>query len=207
MMSVKGSPRASDMSTTFDEWNAIQDTIREMLGTARAQIPVLSPRQRKDAASKPVAKLTELPHQRVWRERAEQKQRLECLRQRREQQAREEAEAREAEAAAAAAAREQARSSGHPLAGEMRKAQMELKRWFSDENSRFRRVFRAMDDDHNGWVDRDEVRTLPQRTGLAYSVKPQIMEQIIDLMDLDGDGRILYCEFVKIIMADDLFNP
>ena len=32
----------------------------------------------------------------------------------------------------------------------------------------------------------------------------QVMEEIIDFMDIDGDGRILYNEFVKVIMADDV---
>ena len=31
--------------------------------------------------------------------------------------------------------------------------------------------------------------------------------RVIDLMDIDGDGRILYHEFVRIIMAEDVFHP
>lgn len=86
-------------------------------------------------------------------------------------------------------------------------AQQKLKEWFSEENGRFRRIFRAMDDDHNGWVDRMELRTLTTRTNTAHMIRPQVQEALIDLMDLDGDGRILYNEFVRIIMADDVFNP
>lgn len=52
-----------------------------------------------------------------------------------------------------------------------------------------------------------ELRTLPQRTNLAHIVRPHVNEALIDLMDIDGDGRILYNEFVRIIMADDVFDP
>ena len=68
-------------------------------------------------------------------------------------------------------------------------------------------LLKKMDDDHNGWVDRDELRTLPVRTNLTYFVSPPVLEALIDLMDIDGDGRILYHEFVRIIMAEDVFHP
>jgi len=87
---------------------------------------------------------------------------------------------------------------------EMVRAQSKLKEWFCEENGRFRRVFRAMDDDHNGYVDRMELRTLTTRTNTAHIIRPQVQELLIDLMDLDNDGRILYNEFVKVVMADDV---
>ena len=71
---------------------------------------------------------------------------------------------------------------------------------------RFRAIFRAMDEDKNGWVDREELRTLPERTNMAHFIKPEVMEEFIEMMDIDKDGRILYKEFVGVIMADDLFN-
>ena len=74
------------------------------------------------------------------------------------------------------------------------------------ELSRFRNIFRKMDDDHNGWASREEMRTLPIMTGLEHLVRTEVMEALIDLMDIDGDGRILYKEFVKIFTADDLFE-
>ena len=43
-------------------------------------------------------------------------------------------------------------------------------------------------------------------TGLEHLVRTEVMEALIDLMDIDGDGRILYKEFVKIFTADDLFE-
>lgn len=85
--------------------------------------------------------------------------------------------------------------------------QAKLKEWFSEENGRFRRIFRAMDDDKNGWVDRLELRMLPRFTNLEWMIRPAVLECLIDFMDLDGDGRILYNEFVRIIMADDVFHP
>ena len=89
---------------------------------------------------------------------------------------------------------------------ELELAQKKLSEFLMAELSRFRNIFRKMDDDHNGWASREEMRTLPIMTGLEHLVRTEVMEVLIDLMDIDGDGRILYKEFVKIFTADDLFE-
>ena len=81
-----------------------------------------------------------------------------------------------------------------------------LKTFMTAENSRFRQIFRKMDEDKNGWADKEEMRMLPMMTGLEMFVRPVVMEELIHFMDIDGDGRILYKEFVKIFTADDIFD-
>ena len=47
-------------------------------------------------------------------------------------------------------------------------AQKKLSEFLTAELSRFRNIFRKMDDDHNGWASREEMRTLPIMTGLEH---------------------------------------
>ena len=145
----------------------------------------------------------ELPHQRVWREAAELRERKRLLQRERLTAAR----AQAAEAAAQAQEGKAQRAMPDEMKRQMVKCQAKLKEWFEEENKRFRRVWRAMDEDHNGWCDRSEVRTLPMRTNLQHFCPPRVFDALIDLMDIDGDGRILYNEFVRVIMARDVFNP
>ena len=94
----------------------------------------------------------------------------------------------------------------YEMMAQMTNTQRKLRDWFEDDFKRFRKVFRAMDSNHDGWCDRNELRTLPERTNLHYLLPHPVLEALIDLMDIDGDGRILYHEFVRVIMAEDLRN-
>jgi len=151
-------------------------------------------------------KQLDLPHLRVWRELNERKERNNARMWEREAQAmaREQAEAEAAVARALEPAPQ--RMFTPEMMAQMTNTQRKLRSWFEDDFKRFRKVFRAMDDDHNGWCDRNELLTLPHRTNLHYLLPRPVLEALIDLMDIDGDGRILYKEFVKVIMAEDLFN-
>ena len=171
---------------------------REMHHTERAKVERLLVRP----TPRLIGNVVQLSHHHVWREAFEREQRREQQLQRIETEKR-------ARAAAEAEALVQARAHAQPkvpaeMKAKMVESQLKLQEWFLAENKRFRRVFRAMDDDHNGWVDRKELRTLPTRTNLAHVVPIPVLEALIDIMDIDGDGRILYNEFVRVIMADDL---
>jgi hypothetical protein len=205
------SPRdINEMSSNVTEWLIRQSAIREMLGSAREHVVTPVAKRRPLRNDQPTLvpapsgrSPREMPHQRVWREAAERQAKMRFLMQEREAQAR----AREQEAHAAAMV---AMNVKHDLPAELKAkmvyAQRKLQEWFLEENKRFRKVFRTMDDDHNGWVDRKELRVLPMLTNLVHYLPPPVLEGLIDLMDLDGDGRILYNEFVRVIMADDVFN-
>jgi len=124
----------------------------------------------------------------------------------REAQARARAQAAAVAAEAEALAATTKRTYPPELQAQMTRTQRKLREWFEEDYKRFRKVFRAMDDDHNGWCDRTELLTLPVRTNLHYLLPLPLLEALIDLMDIDGDGRILYHEFVRVIMAEDLFG-
>lgn len=200
----------NDANADFTDWMMRQTAIRDMLGGAKAQAVTLMPRAssaRKHSATaqarNPPTAQGELPHERVWREAASRRMKISALKQAREEEAR---------AAAEAFSLEQA---SRPLSArklsvdprELIKVQRRLQEWFLDDNKRFRKIYRAMDEDKNGWVDRRELHALPALTNLHYMLPLPLLDALIDLMDLDGDGRILYQEFVRVIMADDVFNP
>ena len=189
-------------------WELRQGAIREMLGSARSKVQTQT-EANKQATPRPATAppRREMPHERVWREAAERQAAMRARMQAREAERHERAQAAREAAEREAAVAYQARQPSEHMRSQMVKSQRKLQEWFCDDRKRFRRVFRAMDDDHNGWVDRDELRTLPVRTNLTYFVSPPVLEALIDLMDIDGDGRILYHEFVRIIMAEDVFHP
>lgn len=206
------SPRGvNEMSTNVTDWLMRQSAIREMLGSAREQM-VVTPVAKKRPPIKEEPTLVpapsgrsprEMAHQRVWREAAERRELRRCLMQEREAQAMARAQAAEA---AAMASNNIKRDLPTELKAKMVTAQQKLQEWFLEENKRFRKVFRTLDEDHNGWVDRKELRLLPMLTNMGHYLPPPVLEGLIDLMDLDGDGRILYNEFVRVIMAEDVFN-
>ena len=207
------SPRVNDASAHLTDWIIRQGIIREMLGSAREHLNTPEFKMKRlPAYEKPEPTLVpapsgrsprEMAHQRVWREAAERKERMMFLMEERQAKARARAQAAEAVSMASSAIREMPAE----LKAKVLNAQRKLKEWFLEENKRFRKVFRTMDEDHNGWVDRIELRSLPMLTNLSYVLPPPVLEGLIDQMDLDGDGRVLYNEFVRVIMADDPFNP
>ena len=59
--------------------------------------------------------------------------------------------------------------------------------------------FKLFDRDGNGFIDRDELRTVMQQLGEKLSEDE--IEEMIEDADKDGDGQIDYNEFVKYMMA------
>ena len=89
---------------------------------------------------------------------------------------------------------------------EVDRSQKKLREWFCEVNSRFRKTFRALDEDKGGWVDREELKILTRITGTEAFCSDAVLHELIEMMDVDGDGRILYKEFVAVIMADNVFD-
>lgn len=160
MMTPRGaasmlSPRSlNEAGANVTEWLARQEMIRDMLGSAKERVDVQVSykkqqqmiQQRNAPAKKPPPPKMELPHHRVWREReAKINARTQAMEARREAAALAMKEWEEAEMARNTV-RAPLNAQTHPLGGEMVRAQAKLKEWFCEENSRFRRIFRAMDD-------------------------------------------------------------
>lgn len=68
------------------------------------------------------------------------------------------------------------------------------------------KMFRAIDEDKSGSCSRQEVRQLVFNLNLEAIVRPAILEELINLMDVDGDDAITYKEFVRVCTADDVFD-
>ena len=67
-------------------------------------------------------------------------------------------------------------------------------------------MFRLIDEDKSGSCSRGEMRQLVLNLNLEAIIRPAVIEELINLMDVDGDGSIMYKEFARVITADDVFN-
>ena len=67
-------------------------------------------------------------------------------------------------------------------------------------------MFRAIDEDKSNKLSRKEVRQLIINLNLENIIKPKIIEELINLMDVDGDGEIELKELSRVITADDIFD-
>ena len=59
-------------------------------------------------------------------------------------------------------------------------------------------VFKAIDAERSGKLDRDEVKLMLKHLNL-YTVSHKVVDAILDLADTDGDGEINYTEFAAMI--------
>lgn len=60
-----------------------------------------------------------------------------------------------------------------------------------------REAFRIFDKDHNGYIDAKELRSVT--TTLGQILTKEELEEFMAEADLDGDGRLNYEEFVRIM--------
>ena len=88
---------------------------------------------------------------------------------------------------------------------EMREAQQRIRSMLNDRGG-LTKMFRAIDVDKSGSLSRKEVRMLILNLNLESIVRPQIVEELITLMDIDGDDSILYKEFARVCTSDDVFD-
>jgi calmodulin len=68
--------------------------------------------------------------------------------------------------------------------------------WFQD----LREAFRIFDKDHSGYIEAKEI--IAVTTTLGQALSRDELEQFMSEADLDGDGRLNYEEFVKIMTKD-----
>jgi Ca2+-binding EF-hand superfamily protein len=80
---------------------------------------------------------------------------------------------------------------------EMREAQQRIRSMLAERGG-LTKMFRAIDVDKSGSLSRKEVRMLVLNLNLESIVRPQIVEELINLMDTDGDDEILYKEFARV---------
>ena len=88
---------------------------------------------------------------------------------------------------------------------EMRLAQTKVRDMLLDRGG-FTKMFRIIDEDKSGHCSRAEVRQLIMNLNLESIVRPQVLEELINLMDVDGDDKIEYKEFARVCSAEDVFD-
>jgi len=91
---------------------------------------------------------------------------------------------------------------------ELRNAQAKIKDML-EERGGITKMFRIIDEDKSGWCSRKELRMLMVHLNLETVVRPPILEELMNLMDVDGDDQIRYNEFARICAPGamgDLFD-
>jgi len=88
---------------------------------------------------------------------------------------------------------------------EMKMAQTKMRDMLHDRGG-LTKMFRIIDEDKSGECSRQEVRQLVRNLNLEAVIRPVVIEELIDLMDVDKDDSIMYKEFARVITADDVFN-
>ena len=91
---------------------------------------------------------------------------------------------------------------------ELRNAQAKIKDML-EERGGITKMFRIIDEDKSGWCSRKELRMLMVHLNLETVVRPPILEELMNLMDVDGDDQIRYNEFARICApgaTGDLFD-
>ncbi|XP_023230543.1 calcium-binding protein E63-1-like [Centruroides sculpturatus] len=67
-----------------------------------------------------------------------------------------------------------------------------------DETEDLLAAFRVFDRDRNGYITRDELKVAMDLIGEPMS--EQQLDDLLELIDVDNDGRINYEEFVKMLL-------
>jgi len=88
---------------------------------------------------------------------------------------------------------------------EMRRSQQKI-RDMLHERGGLTKMFRAIDEDKSGYCSRQELRQLILNLNLGSVVRPAVIEELITLMDVDGDDGIAYKEFARVCTSDDVLN-
>lgn len=91
---------------------------------------------------------------------------------------------------------------------ELKTAQGKIKDML-EERGGITKMFRIIDEDKSGWCSRKELRMLMIHLNLESVVRPQVLEALMDLMDIDGDDQIRYNEFARVCApgaTSDLFD-
>ena len=65
----------------------------------------------------------------------------------------------------------------------------------ADQAAELRKAFDVMDENKDGQVTKDELKKL--LSGLGEEVTDEIVDEMINIADQDGDGKVNFDEFCK----------
>ena len=70
----------------------------------------------------------------------------------------------------------------------------------ADQAAELRKAFDVMDENKDGQVTKDELKKL--LSGLGEEVTDEIVDEMINIADQDGDGKVNFDEFCKAATAE-----
>ena len=88
---------------------------------------------------------------------------------------------------------------------QLRSAQQTFKSEFEEKYRRLTDAFKFIDADRTGYLERDEIKRLLLEFNIV-DITPEVIDNLIDFADYDGDGEINYAEFARVLSADDVMN-
>ncbi|KAL1188639.1 Calmodulin-related protein [Cardamine amara subsp. amara] len=74
----------------------------------------------------------------------------------------------------------------------------------TDSEEELKEAFRVFDKDQNGFISAAELRHV--MTNLGEKLTDEEVDEMIREADVDGDGQINYEEFVKVMMANNIWE-
>ena len=86
---------------------------------------------------------------------------------------------------------------------DLRMAQHFVKEHFTTKFGRLTKAFQFVDRDRTGTITREELRLVIGEFNLT-NIRPEVIENLIDFIDIDPEGDIEYKEFARVISADDV---
>jgi len=90
-------------------------------------------------------------------------------------------------------------------AEDMRKAQHLVKQQFLTKFRHFTKAFKFIDRDRTGTISRDELKLVIEEFHLS-NIRPEVLENLIDFIDIDAGNGIEYKEFARVLTADDVME-
>ena len=72
----------------------------------------------------------------------------------------------------------------------------------ADQASELQKAFEVMDTNKDGYVTKDELKNLLK--GLGEEVTDDVVEEMINIADENGDGKVEFKEFVKAATSGNL---
>lgn len=71
-----------------------------------------------------------------------------------------------------------------------------------DEETCYKEMFRILDDQRKGFMSNDEMRALLNKIKQAVEMTDQEVDEVIDYIDKNKDGRVDFTEFYTFMVKD-----
>lgn len=72
-----------------------------------------------------------------------------------------------------------------------------------DEETCYKEMFRILDDQRKGFIANEEMKLLLNKIKQQVQMTEQEVDEVIDYIDKNKDGRVDFTEFYKFMVKDD----